>query len=87
MGSGGALPVSIFYLNTILTPDNPEYKRAYFEDRGYTYIGPSFGSDVVIEMAEYSISTDQSILPFTDEIIDSGLFIPSGLAVKSYPKS
>jgi hypothetical protein len=54
----GSIPISVFYLNTILTPDNPLYKRAYFEDREYAYIGQSFGSDIIIEMAEYTINTD-----------------------------
>lgn len=70
---GGAIPFTIYYLNTILTPDNPLYKHAYFEDKGYAYIGQTFGSEIMIEVAEYSINSDRSIWPFTDEVIDNGL--------------
>ena len=81
------MPFSIFYLNTIVTPDNPQYKRAYFEDRGYAYVGQSFGSDIMIEIAEYSINTDQSIWPFTDDLVDNGLFIPSTPSIRNFPIS
>ncbi len=84
---GGTLPYNIFYLNTILTPDQPQYKRVYFEERGYGYIGPTFGSDAALQLAQYSITTDQSIWPFSDEIVDDGLFIPYGLEIKNFPKS
>ena len=84
---GGTLPYNIFYLNIILTPDQPQYKRIYFEERGYGYIGPSFGSDAILQLAQYSITTDRSIWPFTDEIVDNGLFIPYGLEIKIFPKS
>ena len=33
MGMGGTVPLSVFYLNTIITPDNPVYKISYFEDK------------------------------------------------------
>jgi hypothetical protein len=65
-GMGGNIVYSIFYLNTILTPDQPEYKRYYFEEREYGYIGPSFGSSVVLQLAEYNVTTDQSIWPYAD---------------------
>ena len=64
--NGGALNYNIFYLNTILTPDNPTYKRFYFEERGSGYIGQSYGNDVILQVAEYKITTDQSVLPYTD---------------------
>jgi hypothetical protein len=41
----------------------------------------------MIEMADYIINTDQSIWPFTDDVKDAGLFVPSGISVKSFPKS
>ena len=55
---GGAITFNVFYLNTILNPDQPNYKRYYFEEREYGYIGPTFGSDVTMELSEYSVSTD-----------------------------
>ena len=41
----------------------------------------------MIEVAEYSINTDQSIWPFTDELIDNGLFIPSTPSIRNFPIS
>jgi hypothetical protein len=63
---GGNIVYSIFYLNPILTPDQSEYKRYYSEEREYGYIGSSFGSSVILQLAEYNVTNNQSIWPYAD---------------------
>ena len=63
---GGVIPIDIIYINTIITPDQPTYKTAYLEDRGYGYIGPTLACDVLLQLSYYRITTDQSIWPFPE---------------------
>ena len=84
---GGATVFNLFYLNTIITPDQASYKQHYFEERQYGFIGPTLGCDVKLQIADYTVSTDQSIWPFADEVVDNGLYFPKEMSRKYYPRA
>ena len=84
---GGYLTLNFNYLNTFLNPDQQIYKQQYFQGSQYVYIGPTLGSDITVQIADYEIITDQSIWPFTDNVVDNGLFIPKGTNLKYFPRN
>ena len=84
---GGYATLNFYYLNTFLNPDQPNYKQQYFEGNSYAFFGPTLGSDISLEIADFEIITDESIWPFTNNVIDDGLFIPKGADLKYFPKN
>ena len=73
--NGGSIPFQLYYVNTIMNPDQTDYKTQYVEEKYTGYIG--LGLDIKLEASDYQISTDTSIWPFTDEVHDNGLFYPN----------
>lgn len=72
---GGYVTLNFNFLNTILNLDQPSYKQKYFDGK-YAYFGPTLGTHITFQIADYEITTDESIWPFTNNIVDNGLFIP-----------
>ncbi len=67
---------NFYYLNTIINPEYASYKQYYFEERDYGFIGPTLGCDISLQLADYTVTTDESIWPFADESVDNGIFFP-----------
>ncbi len=44
----GFVSLNFYFLNTILNPDQPDYKQIYFDDTSYAYFGPTLGSDITV---------------------------------------
>lgn len=40
---GGSTLFGYYYVNTIINPDQPDYKESFVEDTEFTYFGPSMG--------------------------------------------
>ena len=74
------------YLNTILNPQQSAYKQRYVEDRAYSYFGPTLGSVITLQAADYVVTTDESIWPFTDEVIDKGIFFPKEMDLQYFQR-
>jgi hypothetical protein len=61
----GQFILTQFFINPLLNPGNADYLDYYIEDRNYIAFTSNLGTYSNIHVEEYSVITDESILPFT----------------------
>ena len=59
----------------MVNPDSVDYIDYYLEDKNYALFGPQIACDVLFEVSDYTIETDNSIWPFESFQYDKGFFI------------
>lgn len=67
----------------MINPQNKDYLKKYLEDKYYIMFGPDSGMEMYLYNAAYSITTDESILPFTEPHTQNGSIVTS-VATNSY---
>lgn len=72
----GQFMLSQAFINPLINPGNENYRDYYLEDRNFIAFTSRQGAIIVSHVQEYTIITDESILPFTKNREDSGLIIP-----------
>ncbi len=59
---------SVYYVNSLVTPDAKQPISYYLEDKDYVYFGKKLGGSNEIFVSDYSVTTDHSIFPYTDKV-------------------
>lgn len=77
--------VGIPFINTIINPGAKDYKSVYIEDKNQYYISPTLNPTVLAQVAEQSMASDNSLLPFASPEEDDSLTIPETFAYKQSP--
>jgi hypothetical protein len=72
----------LFY-NPLINPQKEDYLKIYLEEKYYLIFGPGYGVEFVILNADYSIETDESILPFSETHVKNGSIV-AGTTLRSY---
>ena len=72
-----------FFYNPLINPQNQNYLNIYLEDKYYIMFGPDAGMEMYIYNAAFSITTDESILPFGFTHQENGSMVTS-VATNSY---
>lgn len=72
LSANNQLFITPFFTNPLINPQNADYLSSYLEDKYYVMIGPNYGAEMYIYNADYLITTDESILPFTAQHVDAG---------------
>jgi hypothetical protein len=70
--NNGYFYFTLYFINTIINPDQPEYKTYYLEDNAYVTFGAELGSESYLYFSDYNIESDYSIWPFTSKQEDDG---------------
>ena len=73
----------IFYINTIINPNQPKFLSYYIEDMAYFSFSRKIGAEIYLSFSTYHIETDNSIWPFEDRKIDEGYLTEKNPAI--YP--
>jgi hypothetical protein len=55
--------LTVYFTNPLINPENQEYLTYYLEDTNYLTFSSDYGAEALIYVDDYSISTDNSILP------------------------
>lgn len=63
---------TFYFVNTVINPDQTDYKTHYLEDEDYVIFGKHMGVESFVYFTDYAISTDYSIFPFGDVVVDKG---------------
>ncbi len=53
----------LYFINTLVNPDQDQYKHQYLQDRNYVPFNVRFGVNTNIFVDEYLIQTDESLTP------------------------
>ena len=72
---------TFYYINTIVNPDQPEYKSYYLEDTAYVIFGAEMGVESYVYFSDVNIETDYSIWPF------SSMYEEVGFMTQNQPTS
>jgi hypothetical protein len=72
----GQFALSFVYANPIINPGNSDYLSYYLEDRNYIRFTPKLGTQSTGFVQDYSIVTDVSLMPYTQNVEDAGIIIP-----------
>jgi len=75
--TNGPIYFTPFFINPLINPQNKEYLKLYLEDKYYIMFGHDYGMEMYVYNAGYQITTDESILPFTDEHFENGSIVTS----------
>lgn len=62
-------------MNSIINPQEPEYIEYYLEDRQWIIFGSEMGAELDMYLTEIDITSDNSILPYTDHKMDIVYYI------------
>lgn len=57
---------SVYYINSVVAPDQKEPIQYYLEDKDYVYFGKNLGAANYIFISDYKVTTDYSIFPYQD---------------------
>jgi hypothetical protein len=68
---------TFYFINTVINPDNPVYKSYYLEDEVYVIFGKELGTETRLYFSDFTINTDYSIWPFSDDVTDIGFMAES----------
>ena len=77
------LYAGLMYVNPLINPGTVDYLDFYLEERNFISFGQTIGSHLTSYIEDYSIQTDQNLLPLEQNEIDSGIRIPP--SEKVYP--
>jgi hypothetical protein len=71
-------------LNPLINPDNDEYLTYYLEDSNYITFSQHGGEEGRLLVEDFQISTDESILPFSNYLLESGGIITQNALKSTY---
>ncbi len=63
---------TIYFINPLLNSDSQEYLSYYLEDSNYVIFSATGGEECQLWMEDFTITTDESILPFSEENVETG---------------
>ena len=63
---------TIYFINPLLNPDSQQYLSYYLEDSNYVIFSARGGEECQLWMEDFTITTDESILPFAEEKVETG---------------
>ena len=49
---------TVYFINTIINPSQPDYKAYYLEDENYAIFGPNMGTENYLLLTDFTINTD-----------------------------
>jgi hypothetical protein len=65
--------LNFYYINPLLNPGDKSYINYYLEDSNYFSFNTNIGVSANLFYSEYSIETDNSILPWEDKSTEGGV--------------
>ena len=74
----------LIYINPLINPGSTDYLDYYIEDTNFISFGQTVGTQLFCYAEDYSIQTDESLLPFTQNKVDQGIIIPPSSKLISY---
>lgn len=75
LASNDFFKVQFYLVNTIISPDQPVAINKIIEKNIFMAFTQTTGTSGLVNLASYSLITDNSILPYTDPTTDTGAFI------------
>jgi hypothetical protein len=72
----GQFVLSFVYTNPIINPGDSNYLSYYLDDRNFIRFTTKLGAMNIGYVQDYSILTDVSLLPFSQNLEDAGIIIP-----------
>lgn len=72
----GQFSLGMFYVNPLINAGEQVYLDYYFEDRNFVTFTKNLGSYSFARIQDYEIQTDESLLPFTETRVETGIIIP-----------
>lgn len=70
-------------INNIINPNEHNYVQTFIEDRNYYEFSTTFGITATAQIQKYTVTTDNSILPYAEENKEEVTAIPELLSVQS----
>lgn len=71
----GQFLMTQFFINPLLNPGSQDYLDYYLEDRNYLAFTSKMGGYSNVHVQDYTVITDESILPFTAPKEESGVIV------------
>jgi hypothetical protein len=75
---------SVYFINPLINPENQDYLTYYMEDTNYITFSSDYGGEGLLFVEDYSISTDNSILPTSSIQTESGGIISASAMKNTY---
>lgn len=63
---------TLYFINPLINSDSQEFLSYYLEDSNYIMFSATDGEECQIMMEDYTVETDESIIPLTETRIDEG---------------
>jgi hypothetical protein len=76
MAKTGQFQFSFVYVNPIINPGSQNYLEYFLDDRNYLRFTTKLGARSTGYVQDYSIETDDSLLPHQEKVEDKGIIIP-----------
>ena len=64
-------------MNPIINPNQPDHIKYSFNDENLYIISKEIGSEAILEFTDFTINSDNSILPFKDIKTEKGFVVQS----------
>ena len=77
----GSLNIGLFFVNPLINPGNKEYLNYYFEDKNTVSFTQTSGAHAIARVQDFTIETDESLLPFRSNKVDKGVVIPENIQI------
>ena len=66
---------SVYYINALILPGSQVPVTYYLADRDFVYFGTRLSGANTIFVSDYQITTDHSILPYSDNVVQTGAVV------------
>lgn len=82
--NANSLYFTYYFINSVINADSVDYIDYYLEDKNYAVFGANIAVDASIEISDYTINSDNSILPFKRFQQDHGFFVKDKALMHPY---
>ena len=72
------------FMNPIINPNQPDHIKYSFNNENFYIISKEIGSEAILEFTDFTINSDNSILPFKDIKTEKGFIVQNKLSLIPY---
>ena len=72
------------YINPVINPNQPNFISHYVDANDYILFSKETGGEAWLRFSDFTINSDDSILPFTTNSVKQGLIVEEKLSSQPY---